>query len=63
MTDPLAPFGTMPTTGITMKDEAPSDPRIKATPGGMTSHVVPITAADQIDDDVVRWLRLGYDRG
>ncbi len=49
--------------GIAMKDEAPADPRIKATPGGMTSHVVPITAADEVDDDVVRWLRLAYDRG
>ena len=49
--------------GITMKDEAPADPRIKATPGGMASHVVPITSADEIDDDVVGWLRLAYDRG
>ena len=49
--------------GITMKDDAPADPRIKATPGGMTSHVVPITSADQVDDDVVGWLRLAYDRG
>jgi hypothetical protein len=49
--------------GITMKEEAPHDPRIKATPGGMASHVVPITSADQIDDDVVRWLRIAYDRG
>jgi predicted transport protein len=39
--------------GITMKDEAPADPRIKATPGGMTSHVVPITSPDQVDNDVV----------
>jgi predicted transport protein len=49
--------------GITMKDEAFADPRIKATPGGMTSHVVPVTAPDQVDDDVVGWLRLAYDRG
>ena len=49
--------------GITMKDEAPSDARIKATPGGMTSHVVPITSADEVDGDVVGWLRLAYDRG
>ena len=49
--------------GITMKDEAPADARIKATPGGMTSHVVPVTSADQVDDDVVSWLRLAYDRG
>jgi hypothetical protein len=49
--------------GITMKDEAPADPRIKATPGGMTSHVVPVIAAEEIDDDVITWLRLAYDRG
>lgn len=49
--------------GITMKEDAPPDSRIKATPGGMASHVVPITSADQIDDDVVRWLRVAYDRG
>jgi hypothetical protein len=29
----------------------------------MTSHVVPITSVDQVDEDVVRWLRLAYDRG
>lgn len=49
--------------GITLKDAAPADPRIKATPGGMASHVVPITSADQVDDDVVAWLRVAYDRG
>jgi predicted transport protein len=49
--------------GITMKDEAPADPRIKATPGGMTSHVVPVTSAGDVDDDVITWLRLAYDRG
>jgi hypothetical protein len=49
--------------GITLKDAAPDDPRIKATPGGMTSHVVPVTSPEQVDDDVVGWLRLAYDRG
>ena len=49
--------------GITLKDEAPADTRIKATPGGMTSHVVTISSAEQVDDDVVSWLRLAYDRG
>lgn len=49
--------------GITLKEEAPEDPRIKATPGGMTSHVVPVTSVDQVDDDVVRWLQVAYDRG
>jgi hypothetical protein len=49
--------------GITLKDAAPADPRIKPTPGGMTSHVVPITSAEQVDEDVVAWLRIAYDRG
>lgn len=49
--------------GITMKDDAPDDPRIKPTPGGMTSHVVPVTSPDQVDADVARWLRIAYDRG
>lgn len=49
--------------GITLKDAAPDDPRIKATPGGMTSHVVPITSVEELDDDVVGWLRIAYDRG
>lgn len=49
--------------GITLKDAAPDDPRIVATPGGMTSHVVRITSLDEVDGDVVGWLRLAYDRG
>ena len=49
--------------GITLKDAAPDDPRIKATPGGMTSHVVPITRLDEVDGDVASWLRIAYDRG
>ena len=49
--------------GITLKDAAPDDPRIKATPGGMTSHVVSITRLDEVDGDVASWLRMGYDRG
>src|SRR4029078_11595650 len=49
--------------GITLKDAAPDDPRIKPTPGGMTSHVVKVTSVDEIDEDVVGWLRTAYDRG
>lgn len=49
--------------GITLKDAAPDVPRIRATPGGMTSHVVRITSADEVDGDVARWLRIAYDRG
>ena len=49
--------------GITLKDAAPDDPRIRATPGGMTSHVVRITSADEVDGDVAGWLRIAYDRG
>lgn len=49
--------------GIALKDAAPDDPRIKATPGGMTSHVVKVAHPDEVDDAVVRWLRVAYDRG
>ena len=49
--------------GITLKDAAPDDPRIKPTPGGMTSHVVRVTSVDEIDEDVVGWLRMAYERG
>ena len=55
--------GTRVDLGITLKDAAPDDPRIKATPGGMTSHVVPITSPDEVDADVASWLRIAYDRG
>lgn len=49
--------------GITLKDAAPDDPRIRATPGGMTSHVVRLTSPDEVDGDVARWLRIAYERG
>ena len=29
----------------------------------MTSHVVPITSVEQVDDDVIGWPRLAYERG
>lgn len=48
--------------GIALKDAAPDDPRVVATPGGMTSHVVRIGAADEIDADVVAWMRTAYER-
>jgi hypothetical protein len=49
--------------GITLKEAAPADDRIEATPGGMTSHVVKVTSSDEIDEDVVSWLRIAYDQG
>lgn len=49
--------------GVALKDRAPDDPRITATPGGMTSHVVRITAPDEVDGDVASWLRLAYELG
>ena len=48
--------------GIALKEAAPDDARIKATPGGMTSHVVRVSTPVEIDDDVVGWIRLAYDR-
>ena len=49
--------------GITLKDRAPDDPRVRPTPGGMTSHVVRITSVDEVDGDVAGWLRLAYELG
>jgi predicted transport protein len=48
--------------GIALRDAAPEDPRVRATPGGMTSHVVRVEQPGEIDDDVVDWIRTAYER-
>jgi hypothetical protein len=48
--------------GIALRDAAPDSPRLVATPGGMTSHVVRVERRDEIDDEVVRWIRVAYER-
>ncbi|HEX5590174.1 MAG TPA: DUF4287 domain-containing protein [Candidatus Limnocylindrales bacterium] len=48
--------------GVALRDAAPADPRIVATPGGMTSHVVRVESPGEIDADVVTWIRTAYER-
>jgi predicted transport protein len=44
-----------------LADAAAGAARLRPTPGGMASHVFAITAAEEIDDEVVAWIRRAYD--
>jgi hypothetical protein len=44
-----------------LADEAVGVERLRPTPGGMASHVFAITAPEEIDDEVVAWVRRAYD--
>lgn len=44
-----------------LADEAVGVARVRSTPGGMASHVFAITAPDEIDDEVVGWVRRAYE--
>jgi hypothetical protein len=44
-----------------LASEAIGVERLRATPGGMASHVFAITAPEEIDDEVVDWIRRAYD--
>lgn len=44
-----------------LADEAVGVSRLRPTPGGMASHVFAITAPDEIDDEVVAWIRRAYE--
>jgi hypothetical protein len=46
--------------GINLKGE-PGGARLKAT-GGMCTHSVGLTSVDEVDDELVSWLREAYDR-
>jgi hypothetical protein len=35
--------------------------RLRATPGGMASHVFAITTPEEIDDEIIAWIRRAYD--
>ena len=48
--------------GIALRDAAPADPRIRATPGGMTSHAIRVESPEELDGDVKAWLRTAYER-
>jgi hypothetical protein len=41
--------------------EAVGVARLRPTPGGMASHVFAITAPEEIDDEVVDWIRRAYE--
>jgi predicted transport protein len=41
--------------------EAVGVARLRPTPGGMASHVFAITTPEEIDDEVVAWIRRAYD--
>ena len=46
--------------GINLKGE-PGGERLRAT-GGMCTHTVGVTSADEVDDELLGWLRDAYDR-
>ena len=46
--------------GINVKGMAPTD-RLKAA-GGMCTHKVGVTGLDQVDDELIGWLREAYER-
>jgi len=48
--------------GIALRDAAPADERIRATPGGMTSHAIRVESPAELDADVEAWIRTAYDR-
>jgi len=45
---------------IHLKGQADTE-RLKSVKAGMTSHVVKISSIDEIDDEVIAWLRAAYD--
>jgi Domain of unknown function (DUF5655)/Domain of unknown function (DUF4287) len=48
--------------GLNMKD-VPGTERLAQQPaGGMCSHKVKLTEAGQVDDELVAWIRMAYDR-
>ena len=46
--------------GINVKDMPPTD-RLRAV-GGMCTHKVGVTSLDQVDDELIGWLREAYER-
>ncbi len=46
---------------VAFRSGVPNNARIKATPGGMTSHVVRVESPEDIDDELLGWVRAAYD--
>ncbi len=44
-----------------LADEAVGVTRLQPTPGGMASHVFAIASPEEVDDEVLAWIRRAYD--
>ena len=51
------------TSGSRSRTPRPPTRASRRRPAGWRATSCPITSADQVDDDVVGWLRIAYDRG
>jgi hypothetical protein len=47
--------------GLNMKDVKPTGLLEQLPPGGMCSYRIKLTAADQVDRDVIGWIRQAFD--
>jgi len=47
--------------GLNMKGLEPTERLILLPPGGMCQYKVNLTAADQVDAELIAWLRTAYD--
>ena len=47
--------------GLNMKGIEPTERLILLTPGGMCNYKVNLTGVDQVDDELIGWLRTAYD--
>jgi hypothetical protein len=47
--------------GLNMKGIEPTGRLVAMPPGGMCNYVIKLTAADQVDAEVVAWIRMAYD--
>jgi hypothetical protein len=55
-----APSGTRIRLGVNLPGMSPTDRLLEA--GGMCSHAVSLGSVDEVDDQVLAWLRAAYDR-
>lgn len=47
--------------GLNMKGIAPAGRLLAMPPGGMCNYVIKLTAADDVDAELVAWIRMAYD--
>lgn len=46
--------------GLNMKGIEPTERLIQQPPGGMCNYIVKLTSPDQVDDELINWLRTAY---